>query len=72
LALWRISRSIAPRPCWKYFQPSRDYDSVILGATTITDLAEAGDAQIRGETAVLERFVGLLDTFDLWFNIVTP
>jgi alkyl sulfatase BDS1-like metallo-beta-lactamase superfamily hydrolase len=49
-----------------------DLDSVILGATTIADLVGKGNARITGDGTVLERFVGLLDTFELWFNIVTP
>jgi alkyl sulfatase BDS1-like metallo-beta-lactamase superfamily hydrolase len=49
-----------------------DLDSVILGSSTITDLAGNDAAQIDGDGKVLERFVGLLDTFELWFNIVTP
>jgi alkyl sulfatase BDS1-like metallo-beta-lactamase superfamily hydrolase len=47
-------------------------DSVILGENTIAELASSGKAQVSGDSAVLERFVGLLDPFEFWFNIVTP
>jgi len=47
-------------------------DSVILGEAVLSDLGKRGDVRIRGDRTVLERFVGLLDTFEFWFNIVTP
>jgi len=47
-------------------------DSVILGDATIEELGKTGDVDIRGDSAVLERFVALLDTFEFWFDIVTP
>jgi alkyl sulfatase BDS1-like metallo-beta-lactamase superfamily hydrolase len=47
-------------------------DGVILGENTIAELTSSGNAQVRGDAAVLERFVELLDTFEFWFNFVTP
>ena len=35
-------------------------------------LAEAGKVQFDGDQSVLATFAGLLDEFDLNFNIVTP
>jgi hypothetical protein len=34
--------------------------------------AEAGKVQLDGDQSVLATFAGLLDEFDLNFNIVTP
>jgi alkyl sulfatase BDS1-like metallo-beta-lactamase superfamily hydrolase len=31
-----------------------------------------GDAKIKGRKEALYEFLGLLDTFSFWFNIVTP
>lgn len=49
-----------------------DFNDVMLGASQLTDLIEAGTAQFEGDAAKLEEFIGLLDDFDFWFNIVTP
>jgi alkyl sulfatase BDS1-like metallo-beta-lactamase superfamily hydrolase len=47
-------------------------DRIILGESSVAELAAGGDARISGDATVLERFVGLLDTFEFWFDIVTP
>jgi len=31
-----------------------------------------GDVKIEGQKAAFGDFLGLLDKFDFWFNIVTP
>ncbi|MDJ0917437.1 MAG: alkyl sulfatase dimerization domain-containing protein [Woeseiaceae bacterium] len=47
-------------------------DNINLGATTIVDAIQAGDVTVDGDSAKFMEFLGLLDRFDLWFNIVTP
>jgi len=47
-------------------------NKVILGEATLSDLRAAGAVEVQGDDKVLEQFVGLLDTFEFWFNIVTP
>lgn len=47
-------------------------NKVILKETTLADAIGAGDVKISGNRAKLDELVSYLDTFDLWFNIVTP
>ena len=47
-------------------------DSINLGETTIADAMQAGDVMIDGDADKFLEFLGLLDRFELWFNIVTP
>jgi alkyl sulfatase BDS1-like metallo-beta-lactamase superfamily hydrolase len=47
-------------------------DDIILGATTVEELTGAGRVELSGDTTALRELFDLLDTFDLWFNIVTP
>jgi len=47
-------------------------DSINLGQTTMMDAITDGSATVDGDTQKVEDFVGLLDTFEFWFNIVTP
>jgi alkyl sulfatase BDS1-like metallo-beta-lactamase superfamily hydrolase len=36
------------------------------------DAIAAGEATVDGDQAQLDTFLGLLVTFEFWFNIVTP
>jgi alkyl sulfatase BDS1-like metallo-beta-lactamase superfamily hydrolase len=47
-------------------------DSINLGQTTLADAIAARDVAVDGDQARVMEFVGLLDSFDFWFNIVTP
>ena len=52
---------------------SRDaLNGIILQQTTLADAINAGDVEIEGDQAKLEEVVSYLDTFEFWFNIVTP
>ena len=44
----------------------------ILGQTTLDDEASSGEISVSPEIAPLDTPLGLLDDFDLWFNIVEP
>jgi alkyl sulfatase BDS1-like metallo-beta-lactamase superfamily hydrolase len=47
-------------------------DNIELGQTTLKDSIAAGDVKIEGKEEALSDFLGLLDNFPFWFNIVTP
>jgi alkyl sulfatase BDS1-like metallo-beta-lactamase superfamily hydrolase len=49
-----------------------DLNGVILGTAQLTDQIADGRAKLTGDERVLHDFVGLLDDFEFWFNIVTP
>ena len=47
-------------------------DEVILGEAKLADKLAAGEAQISGNPEKLMEFLSMMDTFEFWFNIVTP
>ncbi|OSP55212.1 alkyl/aryl-sulfatase [Pseudoruegeria sp. SK021] len=47
-------------------------DNVNLGQTTLMDAMTDGSVTVDGDSGKVEEFVGLLDGFEFWFNIVTP
>jgi len=47
-------------------------DAIVLRQATFAELAADGSISITGDAAAVEDFLGLLDTFEFWFNIVTP
>ena len=47
-------------------------DAVILGQATFESLAADGSLRIDGDAAAFADFLRLLDTFEFWFDIVTP
>ena len=47
-------------------------DAIVLRQATFDDLRAAGSITITGDAAAVEDFLGLLDTFEFWFDIVTP
>lgn len=47
-------------------------DSINLGETTMVDAIEAGDVTVDGDQQTVDEFIGLLDSFEFWFDIVTP
>ncbi|MCK6264441.1 MBL fold metallo-hydrolase [Vibrio sp. ZSDE26] len=47
-------------------------DDVQLGVTTLEKAISSGDIKLKGDKKVFRDFVGMLDTFNFWFNIVTP
>jgi len=44
----------------------------ILGETTIDQEIKSGAVKIQGKIELLSELITLMDTFDVWFNIVTP
>ena len=47
-------------------------DDIILGTVTLPDSIAAGTVELTGNADAVHDLVSLLDTFEFWFNIVTP
>ncbi|MFN8534490.1 MAG: alkyl sulfatase C-terminal domain-containing protein [Dehalococcoidia bacterium] len=47
-------------------------DEVLLGEATLAGKLAAGQMRIDGNREKLGELLAMLDTFDFWFNIVTP
>ena len=47
-------------------------NAIAIGATSLDDATESGAAQVEGDRSQVELLLDLLDTFDRWFNVVTP
>lgn len=47
-------------------------NNVMLGSTTVQKLVMSGDAKLDGNSQKLGEFISWLDTFEFYFNIVTP
>jgi alkyl sulfatase BDS1-like metallo-beta-lactamase superfamily hydrolase len=48
------------------------FDRVILGTEPLTVQIENGHARVEGDAQALHDLIELLDSFEFWFNIVTP
>jgi alkyl sulfatase BDS1-like metallo-beta-lactamase superfamily hydrolase len=46
-------------------------NEILDGTTTAADAIAKGSLKITGRAEALSEFIGLLDTFEFWFNIVT-
>jgi len=49
-----------------------DLNDIMMGKTNMQKLVMAGNVKVDGNSQKLGEFVSWLDTFDFWFNIVTP
>jgi alkyl sulfatase BDS1-like metallo-beta-lactamase superfamily hydrolase len=47
-------------------------NDIILQKVKFEDAASSGDMQVQGDKQKLSDLVSYLDSFDFWFNIVTP
>ena len=47
-------------------------NKIIFGESSVDRELEAGALKIQGKTEALHELLSLLDTFEFWFNIVTP
>lgn len=47
-------------------------DEIVLGEAKLAEKLATGEASIDGNQDKLVEFLSLLDTFEFWFNIVTP
>ena len=52
---------------------SRDtLNKIILHETKLADAVQSGDVKVVGDRAKLDELLSHLDSFEFWFNIVTP
>lgn len=47
-------------------------DDIQLGNITLDDARKQNKLTVDGQEAAFADFLGLLDTYNFWFNIVTP
>jgi len=47
-------------------------NKIILGESSVDREIEAGELKVQGKKEALHELLSLLDTFEFWFNIVTP
>lgn len=47
-------------------------NNIIQGQTTIPRETLAGTIRVKGNVTAMQQLLGQLDTFQLWFNLVTP
>jgi alkyl sulfatase BDS1-like metallo-beta-lactamase superfamily hydrolase len=47
-------------------------DGVIVGETDLVEEAKSGKVGVEPDIAPLAELVDLLDTFDIWFNVIEP
>jgi alkyl sulfatase BDS1-like metallo-beta-lactamase superfamily hydrolase len=47
-------------------------NDIILGASTFDQSISSGAIGLNGDASAVHELLGLLDTFEFWFNIVTP
>lgn len=47
-------------------------NEIQMGNVKLEDAVKSSDVTIDGNRGAVDEFVGLLDTFPMWFNIVTP
>ena len=50
----------------------KDLDRISLGEATYDDLAGSGEIKIEGDKEAWNKFLGKLDSFEFWFNIIEP
>lgn len=47
-------------------------NQILIGGTSLDSAIEAGTVRIDGDVEKLKELLSYLDTFEFWFNIVTP
>ncbi len=50
----------------------KDLDRVSLGEADFKELVDNGTIQITGDKAAFSSFLGMIDKFNFWFNIIEP
>lgn len=60
------------KPDAKLTMSKATLDSIQLKEITLEQAITKGDLKIEGKREAFSEFMGLLDTFPFWFNIVTP
>jgi alkyl sulfatase BDS1-like metallo-beta-lactamase superfamily hydrolase len=70
-AVLHYSSRLEPLPHTSITLTKAALDSLMLGDATLEELTASNQVQIT-DTAPMNEFLGLLDVFPFWFNIVTP
>ena len=65
-------RSRSPKPDATLTMTKATLDDIQLKEITLDQAIAQGDIKIDGKREAFAEFMGLLDTFPFWFNIVTP
>ena len=47
-------------------------DEIVLGEATLDQKTASGELKVEGNRKKLDEFFSMLDSFEFWFNIVTP
>ncbi|QLI82126.1 MBL fold metallo-hydrolase [Chitinibacter fontanus] len=71
-AVLNHTRKQAAKPDATITMSKTTLDDIQLGATTLEKAVAGGKVKIDGDAAAFEDFMGMLDTYKFWFNIVTP
>lgn len=66
------TKKIAEKPDVSLVLAKATLDDVQLGNINLEKAITDGKIKLDGNPQVLKDFVGMLDTFNFWFNIVTP
>lgn len=66
------SEKLSDKPDATYTLTRTDLDDFLLGQANFADLVKEGKVKVEGNPGKIAELQGLLDTFDFWFNIVTP
>jgi alkyl sulfatase BDS1-like metallo-beta-lactamase superfamily hydrolase len=69
-ALTNIKGFLAPNPDLTVTVNRRDLDKVLFGQTTVEELLKGGSAKAEGNMQVLADLYGMLDTFEVGFEIL--
>lgn len=66
------TRNVIKEPDVSLTLSKQTLDDVQLGIVTLEGAVANGDLVLKGDTQVFSDFMGMLDSFEFWFNIVTP
>jgi alkyl sulfatase BDS1-like metallo-beta-lactamase superfamily hydrolase len=47
-------------------------NQILIGGSSLDSAIESGAVKIDGDGAKLKELISYLDSFEFWFNIVTP
>ena len=71
-AVLNYSKKPSANPDAKLTTTKNILDRVQLKEITLEQAIQTGDFKIEGKSEAFTEFMGLLDNFPFWFNIVTP
>ena len=63
---------LSDKPDATYTLTRTDLDNVLLGQARVEDLVKEGKVKVEGTPGKVTELLALLDTFDFWFDVITP